>query len=75
MALALNGKRRKLTWDDFRAFAKNLGIQDRQLENVLSRFSAVLPKAKKAVNTELFPENQKAALLSLISERAQRLGL
>lgn len=75
MALALNGKRRRLTLNDFKRFARYLGLSNRQLENVLSRFSAVLPAVISTVDTELFPEKKKEEFVTLISERAKRLGL
>lgn len=75
MALALNGKRRHLTGNDFKQFAQNLGLNDKQLSNILSRFSQALFSIKPPIDSGLLPEEKNKVFWNLISERARRLGI
>ena len=75
MALTLNGKKRNFTLNDFKAYAANLGLNERQIRNVFNRFSKALPQTKAAIDTDLFPDEIKDEFNRLISDRASRLNL
>lgn len=75
MALALNGKRRNLTMNDFRQFASNLRLNDKQVKNILTRFSKTLSTTEAVLETELIPNKQKKMFSELMTARAERLGI
>jgi len=45
MALTLNGKKSKFKESDFKLFSKNIGLNEKQVDNVLRKFENTLPKA------------------------------
>jgi serine/threonine-protein kinase HipA len=75
MALMLNGKKRNFTTRDFRKFSENLGLNQKQVENVFKRFRQALPGIKREVDNGFLPAETKEQYKSVIYERASRLGL
>jgi len=75
MALTLNGKKKKFILSDFKKFAQNLGLNEKQVENVFKRFSKILPETKSEIDYGIIPVEKKDALNVLISKRASRLRL
>lgn len=75
LALTLNGRRRKMKRADFETFARNLGLGEKQQQNVFKRFAKALSGIKPVIDTPLFPHDKKEAFIALILERADRLEL
>lgn len=70
MALSLNGKKRKLTINDFLLFAKNIGLSEKQVDSVFARFQASIPEAKKIIQNSFMPENLQEEFFEIIKKRA-----
>lgn len=76
MALTLNGRKRKLKFDDFDAFGRKIGLNKTQLRNNYSRFNKNASKAISFVSqSEFLSQDMRAKYMDLISERTDRLGL
>ncbi len=75
MALTVNGKKRKFTKKDFVAFALNLGLNDKQIQNAFRRFSRALPALFAPIDDGFLPTATAAAFKHLVMERAVRLEL
>lgn len=75
MALTLNGRKRKITRVDFEKFAHNLGLGEKQVQNVFKRFAKTLSGIESVIDTPLFPHDKKEEFIALILERAARLEL
>lgn len=74
MALTVNGKKRKLTLDDFYQLAVRLGLNDKQFQNVCNRFSKSLPAAQATVDRGFLPDDRTNEFKQLIKNRAKRLN-
>jgi serine/threonine-protein kinase HipA len=75
MALTVNGKKRKFSKNDFVRFAVNLGLNDKQIENVFRRFSKALPGISPVIDRGFLPGHTAAAFKQSVMERAARLEL
>ncbi len=75
MALTVNGKKRKLTLDDYYQLAANLGLNNKQIQNVCKRFSEVLPTAQAVIDRGFLPDDKANEFKQLITDRAKRLRL
>ena len=75
MALTVNGKKRKLTLDDFHQLAANLGMNQKQIKNIFKRFSKTLPTTGAVIDRGFLPDEKKYAFKQLIAERTKRLNL
>jgi serine/threonine-protein kinase HipA len=75
MALTVNGKKRKLTSNDFYQLAANLGLNEKQVKNVFKRFSKALPSTRAVIDRGFLPDNKANELKQLIADRAARLKL
>jgi serine/threonine-protein kinase HipA len=75
MALTINGKKRKLTLDDFHQLAVNLGMNQKQTKNVYQRFSKVLPATRAAIERGFIPDDKASEFKQLVTDRAARLKL
>ena len=75
MALTLNGKKRNLAYDDFRKLAERLGLNERQTDNVFSRFSSAIPEMGPMIDSSFLPQEKKTRFKALVSGRAGRLLL
>jgi serine/threonine-protein kinase HipA len=49
LALAINGKRRKLSWKDFREFGANMGLNPKQISNARDRWLELRPSIDSIV--------------------------
>lgn len=75
MALTVNGKKRKLTSNDFYQLAANLGMNEKQVENVFKRFSKALSSTRAVIDRGFLPDDKANELKQLIADRAERLKL
>ena len=75
MALTLNGKKRKIKLVDLVKFSENLGLNKKQFDNTLKRFSKLIPKISNLLEKNFLPVEKQEEFKELISKRAERLGL
>ncbi len=75
LALTVNGKKRKLTLRDFSSLAANLGLNEKQVENVFKRFSKAIPESHTAIEHGFLPKDKAEEYRQLLAGRAERLGL
>jgi serine/threonine-protein kinase HipA len=73
MALTLNGKKRKITIEDFLQFAKNLGLNEKQFQNIINQFSKTMPLIDTHMEMNFLPVKTKKAFRQLISDRSKRI--
>jgi len=70
MALSLNGKKRKLAIKDFERFGVNLGLNQRQIDNVFVKFKNRLPRALQFLRQGFLPSSMADAFEALMVQRA-----
>lgn len=75
MALTLNGKKSKFKESDFKLFSKNIGLNEKQVDNVLRKFENTLPKAYDFIDHSFLSDNKKEEFRELLAIRASRLLL
>lgn len=75
MALMLNGRKRKFTLDNFKNFGTSLGLNEKQIENVLGKFRKNIHHALEFVDTGFLSESKTEEYKELIRNRAKRLKL
>lgn len=76
MALTLNGRKRKLTIDDFNAFGKKIGLNNIQVQNSFKKFKKNTAQAISFItSSEFLSQKMRVNYIDLISERMARLGL
>jgi serine/threonine-protein kinase HipA len=74
-ALTINGRKKKLTRDDFLHLAESLRLTEKQTANTFSRFSAGLDAAYLVMERGCCTSEMKIRYLALMRERANRLEL
>ncbi|NOX18259.1 MAG: HipA domain-containing protein [Chlorobi bacterium] len=72
-ALTVNGKKNKLTGNDFDALAENLSLNKKQTENVYEKFLAKNENAERLIENSFLPETQKEKLFELMKVRIETL--
>lgn len=75
MSLTLNGRKNKITKNDFMALAINLAITEKQVENSFNLFSKKLKSAQWWIESSFLPEAQKSNLNKIVTERLNLLSL
>jgi serine/threonine-protein kinase HipA len=77
LALPLNGKKSKLTRNDLlNYFARDrLQINDRVLNDVLSRFARAIPAWRELLDQSFLSAEAKQEYVSILTERGQRMQL
>lgn len=74
-ALTINGRKAKLTRNDFVLFGQRLGLQERQLTNAFQRFVRGLEHVPGDLASSFLTGEERTAFSGLITDRARRLGL
>jgi serine/threonine-protein kinase HipA len=75
MALTVNGRKRKITLDDFSQLAANLGLSGKQIKNIFKRFSEALPSIRTVIDLGFLSDDKATEFNDLITDRATRLAL
>lgn len=75
IALTLNGKKNRLTIEDFTKFASYCGIPEKSFENTLKRFKGALPKMEEKINISFLTKKKQKELIDHIKSKAARLRL
>ena len=77
MALPLNGKKSRLTRNDFLDYfaRERLQINERVLSDVLSRFASAMPSWHELLDRSFLSEEAKQRFSGVLSQRRARMGL
>jgi serine/threonine-protein kinase HipA len=77
MALPLNGKKSRLTRNDFLDYfaRERLQINERVSSDVLSRFAKAMPVWRELLGQSFLSENAKHKFSMILSQRKERIGL
>ncbi|MFH1025711.1 MAG: HipA domain-containing protein, partial [Nitrospirota bacterium] len=73
LALALNGKKKKIRKKDFISAAKRFNIDNKAFENIFDKFRSSLSKWHNFIDISFIPNEMKSSYHDLINERAQRI--
>lgn len=74
MSLTVNGRRNKLTKNDFTILGKNLNLTEKQIDNTYKMFLKRIKKAIWWIENSFLPEEQKEKLIELVSTRIELLN-
>ncbi len=75
LALTLNGKKRKLNYDDFLAAYEKSGLNKKVLDNTLELFMYCKPEMKSVLENSFVDANLKLQYSALLDKRYKQLGL
>lgn len=75
LALALNGKKRKLNYRDFLSAYENSGLSKKVLDNTLELFTYCKPEMNDFIQQSFLSDHMKSAFSNMIDRRYQQLGL
>lgn len=73
LALTLNGKKRKLSRNDFITAMTALGIPEKSGEKLFKKYLSLLPKWEAIIARSFLPQQGQAQLLAIIENRLSRL--
>lgn len=74
LALALNGKKRKLKKKDFDNLLQSFKVDEKAIENVYEKFSKVLPQWYDFIDASFLPGPMKEEYKQLIQDRSAILN-
>lgn len=75
MALTLNGKKKKLTKQDFIAAMSSSKIDAKQQQNIFHKMEKAMPKWLDLIDVSFLSEDYKEKYKTIIRERLSRLGV
>ncbi len=73
LALTLEGKKRKLKWENFEKLGINLGLNEKQIKGIAKRFQKNKPIAIQWINNSFLSEEYKEKYKTLMEERYHTL--
>ena len=73
-ALAINGKKNKLSKLDFLSLAQNLGVSAKTHERIISNFKNLLPTWDKLIETSFLETNKKTEFKKIIRKKLERFN-
>ena len=73
LALALNGKKRKIKKEDFVFSMTSTGVTEKVVNNMLNKFKRLKNKWFEFVDSSFLNDNQKELYKSIINNRLNRL--
>lgn len=73
LALALNGKRRKLSWKDFRQFGGNMGLNPKQISNARDRWMDLRLSMDERIHNSHLSANLKERYQDVLQSRTAQL--
>jgi serine/threonine-protein kinase HipA len=71
----LQGKKSKLTSIHFETLGRELGLNEKQIQGVFSRFLKNKPKALKWIEDSFLSQDNKEKYASLLNQRYSRMEL
>jgi serine/threonine-protein kinase HipA len=75
LALNLNGKKRKLKYNDFLVAYESAGLSKKVLDNTLELFKYCKPEMLKVLGKSFVSDDNKSSYCSLLDSRFSQLGL
>lgn len=73
LALTLEGKKKKLKWENFKNLGIGLGLNEKQIKGIAKRFQKNKPLAIQWINNSFLSEEYKEKYKTLLEERYQTL--
>ncbi len=73
LALTLNGKKRKISIDDFRKAMFGSGLNNKVIDNILQKFVEKLPVWDDFILQSFLPKNMQRQYIELINSRIEKL--
>ena len=73
LALTLNGKKRKLTRQDFEQAMLSSGLNDKVVSNIFNKFLRLYTQWETIIRSSFLPEHMQTAYWQLIEKRIQLL--
>ncbi len=73
LALALNGKRRKLSWKDFRQFGGNMGLNPKQISNARDRWMELRLTMDSLIQNSYLNDELKERYHDVLQSRTAQL--
>ncbi len=73
LALPINGKKNKISWNDFEALANNLKIPSKVAHGIRDRMIDLFPETIELIYRSFLQEETKDQFISLIEERSHTL--
>jgi serine/threonine-protein kinase HipA len=74
-ALTINGKKRNITLNDLKGFAKSLGLNEKTLQNSLDKIQSSIPLLLDFINQSFLTDQLKDDYKKLIKNRAKTVRL
>lgn len=74
MALALNGKKRKIKKTDFIASMQSSGLDEKVIENIFRKFLKINDKWSEFIDCSFLPNDMKEGFKGIIAEKLSRLS-
>ncbi len=75
LALTLNGKKKRIKWEDFEKAMRDSGMDEKAIVNLFARFSKAIPKWHEQINASFLPTDLKEAYLEKIDTMAKRISI
>lgn len=74
LALALNGKKRKIKKTDFIASMQSSGLDEKVIENIFRKFLKINDKWSEFIDCSFLPNDMKEGFKGIIAEKLSRLS-
>lgn len=74
MALTVNGRKNKITKQDFEALGNQLSLTEKQIENVFQSFVKNLDASIWWMENSFLPKEHKSKIIKTVSKRIHQLG-
>ncbi|BEG97865.1 HipA domain-containing protein [Bacteroides sedimenti] len=75
LALALNGKKRRLKRSDFETAFGSSGLEEKVIENIFSKFGKAIPHWMELVDNSFLPQEMRENYKTIIEGNGKRIGL
>ena len=73
LALTLNAKKKKITFQDFQKAVANSGLEEKVFQNILRKYHAVKNDWSAFIERSFLPQDMKTAYIQMITNRMSRL--
>ena len=73
LALTLGGKKNNFQRTEFISFGKNIGLNQRQVDNAIRNLKGKIPALKEIISRSFLSEQMKSSYLSVLDKRSQVL--
>lgn len=74
-ALTIGGKKKKISLAIIMEFGKTIGMNEKQIENVLNNFQTNIPNAINFIDKSFLSETKKKEYQKLLLDRAKRINI